>query len=293
MEQITKVWHKRMHFGKNDLSMSLIKIIIIFLLIIGLTSCANNKTIIFDKDKGKFILIKKEIEEKTNFYSSNGFALIYDRNLFKEHIINKKLDIRESIDDQKNNTEVIVMHSFLKKNTLVKIINPENSITVETKIYKMANYPKIFNVVISKKTAQILKLDFNNPYVEFNEIKKNKTFIAKEGVIFDEEKNVAVKIPVEKIKMDDLSVEKMNSKENLIKKNNFILVLADFYYFDSAKNLKNDLINQTKIRGFSIKKINDKKYRLSVGPFKNFNALKSIYISLNNLGFEDLNIYRE
>ena len=47
MEQITKVWHKRMHFGKNDLSMSLIKIIIIFLLIIGLTSCANNKTIIF------------------------------------------------------------------------------------------------------------------------------------------------------------------------------------------------------------------------------------------------------
>ena len=44
---------------------------------------------------------------------------------------------------------------------------------------------------------------------------------------------------------------------------------------------------------FSVKKINDNKYRLSVGPFKNFNALKSIYISLNNLGFEDLNIYRE
>ena len=29
------------------------------------------------------------------------------------------------------------------------------------------------------------------------------------------------------------------------------------------------------------------------GPFKNFNALKSIYISLNNLGFEGINIYRE
>jgi len=28
-------------------------------------------------------------------------------------------------------------------------------------------------------------------------------------------------------------------------------------------------------------------------PLKNFNALKLTYISLNKLGFEDLNIYRE
>ena len=42
-----------------------------------------------------------------------------------------------------------------------------------------------------------------------------------------------------------------------------------------------------------VKKINDNKYRLLVGPFNNFNALKGSYISLNNLGFEDLNIYRE
>ena len=42
-----------------------------------------------------------------------------------------------------------------------------------------------------------------------------------------------------------------------------------------------------------LKKINANKYRLSVGPFKNFSALKSIYISLSNLGFEDLNVYKE
>ncbi len=59
----------------------------------------------------------------------------------------------------------------------------------------MANYPKIFNVVITKKAAKFLELDFNNPYVEFIEVKKNKTFIAKEGVIFEEEKNVAAKLP--------------------------------------------------------------------------------------------------
>ena len=48
-----------------------------------------------------------------------------------------------------------------------------------------------------------------------------------------------------------------------------------------------------KITNLYVKKINDKKYRLYAGPFKNFNALKNTYISLNKLGFENLNINRE
>jgi|TARA_B100001079_G_scaffold15585_1_gene12480 hypothetical protein len=274
--------------------MKLIKISIFFFIVLALSSCAENKKIVYDKDSGRFILTeKKRKEEIFFFHSSHGFALIYDQDLYKEGVINKKLDLRKDIDKRINDTKVIVLHSFLKKGTPVKIINPENSKVVETKIHKLANYPKIFNVVISRKTAKNLGLDFNNPYVELFETKKNITFVAKEGVTFDEEKNVAEKIPVDEIKMDDLSKEKMGVKINIAKKNKFILVIADFYYFDSAKNLKNDLIKQTKIRNFLIKKINDNKYRLSVGPFKNFNALKFVYISLNNLGFEDLNIYRE
>ncbi len=274
--------------------MGLIKISVFLLLLLALSSCANDKKVIYDKNSGKFILIeKKQKEEKKFFHYSHGFALIYDRSLYKDGIINKRLDIRKDNDKRINDTEVIVMHSFLKKNTPVKIINPENSKVVETKINKLANYPKIFNVVISKKTAKNLGLDFNNPYVEFFEVKKNKTFIAKEGVTFDEEKNVAEKIPVDEIKMDDLSMKKTVVKTNVPLKNKFVLVVADFYYYESGNKLKNDLIKQTKIRNFLIKKINDKKYRLSVGPFKNFNALKFVYISLNNLGFEDLNIYRE
>ena len=274
--------------------MKLIKISIFFCLVLALSSCAENKKIVYDKDSGRFILTeKKRKEEIFFFHSSHGFALIYDQDLYKEGVINKKLDLRKDIDKRINDTKVIVLHSFLKKGTPVKIINPENSKVVETKIHKLANYPKIFNVVISRKTAKNLGLDFNNPYVELFETKKNITFVAKEGVTFDEEKNVAEKIPVDEIKMDDLSKEKMGVKINIAKKNKFILVIADFYYFDSAKNLKNDLIKQTKIRNFLIKKINDNKYRLSVGPFKNFNALKFVYISLNNLGFEDLNIYKK
>ena len=69
--------------------------------------------------------------------------------------------------------------------------------------------------------------------------------------------------------------------------------MSDFYYLETASNLKKRLAKDTQLNNFYIKKINNNKYRLSVGPFKNFNALKSTYISLNNLGFEDLNIYKE
>ena len=78
-----------------------------------------------------------------------------------------------------------------------------------------------------------------------------------------------------------------------IDKRNFILVISDFYYEDSANNLMTELIKKIKIDNISVKIINGQKYRLFVGPFKNFNALKNTYISLNNLGFEDLNIYSE
>ena len=70
-------------------------------------------------------------------------------------------------------------------------------------------------------------------------------------------------------------------------------MINDFYFEDSANNLKTELVEKTKMNNISIKKVNNKKYRLFVGPFKNFNALKTTYISLNNLGFENLNIYTE
>ena len=78
-----------------------------------------------------------------------------------------------------------------------------------------------------------------------------------------------------------------------VESKNFILVISDFYFLVSANNLKKELLKKTKMSNISVKKINNKKYRLLAGPFKNFNALKTTYISLNNLGFEDLNIYKD
>ena len=250
--------------------MNLNTIVLLLISTIFLNSCADYKTDRTTKKKEK------------QYYSSMGFALIYSDHHYLNKVINKKI----------KNDDSVVMHNLLKINTPIKIINPDNSKFIETKIYKKADYPKIFNVVISRKIASFLELDFNNPYVEIIETKKNKTFIAKKSETFEEEKNVSEKAPVDEIKMNDLTKNEVETKKKSNKKSNFILVISDFYYEESAINLKKDLVKKTEMNNISVKKINNKKYRLFVGPFKNFNGLKTTYISLNNLGFEILYIHR-
>ncbi len=226
---------------------------------------------------------KKILDAERKYYTSTGFALIYENHLYTDKILNRKID---------NNT-LSVVHNFLKKNTPIKIINPENQKFIKTKIYNNGKYPQIFNIVISKKIATLLDLDFNNPYIEVIEVKKNKTFIAKKSNTYEEEKKVAEKAPIDEIKMDDLSTSKtdITKKEKKLKK--YFIKIGDFYYEESAINLKNELLKQLKIDNFFITKINKNIYRLGLGPFKNFNALKLPYISLNNLGFENLDIYNK
>ena len=247
------------------------KIILVFVCIITMYSCADYK-------------VNKAIQKKEKLYfSSSGFALIYEDNLYIQKVVNKKID----------NEDIKVMHSLLKTNTPIKIINPANLKVIETKIYKKANYPKIFTIVISEKIASILELDIDNPFVEVIEVKKNKTFVAKKTNIYEEEKNVAEKAPVDVIKMDNLTDDEDKAKKKVFKDNNFIIVINDFYYEDSAINLKNELFKKNKFNNILVRKIANNKYRLLAGPFKNFNALKTTYISLNNLGFEDLNVYKD
>ena len=241
-----------------------------FVYVIPLYSCADYN-------------VNKAMEKKVKqYYSSSGFALIYEDKLYTQKILNKKI----------NNEDIKVMHNLLKKNTPIRIINPANSKVIETKIYKKANYPKIFTIVVSEKIASILELDLGNPFVEVIEVKKNKTFVAKKTNTYEEEKSVAGKAPVDEIKMDNLTNNKGEDKIKVFKDNNFIILINDFYYEDSAINLKNELFKKTGFSNILVRKISNNKYRLLAGPFKNFNALKTTYISLNNLGFEDLNIHK-
>ena len=80
---------------------------LLFFFSIFLLSACNQ----FDKNNKSLVYIS---DQK---YSNTGFALIYEDYLVENKTVNKKI----------NNDEIIVLHSFLKKNTPVRITNLDNS----------------------------------------------------------------------------------------------------------------------------------------------------------------------
>ena len=199
-------------------------------------------------------IIKKISKVSEPTYSSKGFALIYEDSIFENKIINEKL----------NNDQNYVLHSFLKNNTLVSISNPFNSKFLTAKVRKTFKYPSIYNIVITKKMADELDLDINNPYVEVLTIRKNDKFIAKKASIFEEEKNVANKAPVTSINVNDLSVStpKIEVKK---KKPSYIIDIAEFYFFESAEAVKNRFENEANLVNVKIKKISNNKFKVYFG----------------------------
>ena len=188
-----------------------------------------------------------------------------------------------------DNREFVILHSFLKPKTFVKIYNPINSKTVIAKVKYKTNYPVIYNSVITKRIAEELELNYEEPYVEIIEIKKNDTFIAKKAKTFDEEKNVANKAPVTDIDINVISSEPEKTKVQ-IKKNKYIINIGEYYYLDSAKIVKNRIINEANLSNIKIKKLSENKFRVYAGTYSLFDAMKDTYFAISKLGFEQLDV---
>ncbi len=172
---------------------------------------------------------------------------------------------------------------------MVSISNPFNSKSLTAKIRKTINYPSIYNIVITKKMADKLELDINNPYVEVLSIRKNDKFIAKKASIFDEEKKVANKAPVTSININEIYISKNKINVNK-KKSSYIINIAEFYFLESAEIVKNRFEKEVNLENIKIKKISKNKFKVYSGPHASFASVKDIYFSLNKLGFENLNI---
>ena len=243
-------------------------IIFIFLL----TSCSIENTH-FKKDK----LTKKSA------FKNNGFTLVYSDSLYKKKIISLKLDDRDMIIFQKN----------LKKNSTVKITNNKNNKSVIATVGKRADYPNFNNSVVSKRIAQAIELDLNEPYVEISEIINNSSFIAKKAKTFDEEKKVADKAPVESITINDLSLSEKKNEKKRDDKFLYIIKIADFYFQNSADLLIKRIKNDTPIKIINLERLSDTNYRVFLGPFDNLNSLKSSFNDISMLKFENLEIIKK
>ncbi len=215
-------------------------------------------------------------------YASNGFAYIYNELDFNEKIIKGKM----------NNDILQISHQNLKTGTLIKITNPKNKESLVLKNIKRIRYPEFYKVLITETVAEKLKLDKNLPILEIVEVKKNKSFIAKEAKTFKEEKKISSKAPVENIQISNISKDK--SQKNNKSLEQIYILLGSFYSIDTANFLKqriNKDVPEFNINKLKIKKNNIKENLVISGPYNSINSVKNDYILLKTFGFEELDIF--
>ena len=239
-------------------------VILIFLLFLG---C--------DQYKNQSSKISLKIEKK---YNNSGFSLIYD-----ESLNIKKLD----------NRSLQIFHKSLKNKSHVKITNPLNNkfLIAEVKSNKI-KFSDFYNSIISKRIAENLDLNPNEPYVEIVLISRNSTFIAKKAKTFDEEKKVANKAPVNNISINDLNEVTTHKKKSSNKKFSYTIKIADFYFSKTALEMIKRIKKETLIKNPKILKISDKKYRVFLGPFNDINTLQKSFNDINILEFDNIEIIK-
>ena len=233
-----------------------------------------------------FLISCNEQSKKIN-YSNKGFTLIYDEKLFKKKLINKKLSDRS----------LLIFNNVLEKETPIRVTNLLNGKYLVAKVTKSANYPVFYNSVISKRIATDLEIDLNEPYIEIKTLNLKNSFIIRKAKTFDEEKEVANKVPVEEIEIENITnnlnetkKNNANSKSNINFK--YIIKIADLYFEDSAKILKNRLQNEDNITNVKIIKMSKNSYRVYKGPFYNLDSIKREYSSIIKLKFENIEIIK-
>ena len=220
---------------------------------------------------------KNDFFKLQNKYKNSGFALIYSNDLSNV----KKLESRS----------LNIYHKSLKKRSKIKITNPSNGkyliAEVKSNNEKFSNF---YNSVLSLRIAEELELNHNEPLVEIMLISKDTTFVAKKTKMFDEERSVAEKAPVDGIQINDLNQKITKKKLSKSNKFSYSIKIADFYYQDTAFVMKDRITNETSIKEVKIRKLSETKYRVLLGPFNDIKTLKDSFENLRSFNFENLEI---
>jgi len=226
-----------------------------------------------------------ELINNSQFYSNKGFALIYNDDLYKKKIIDKKIEERS----------LIIFNKNLSIETPVKIINLLNEKYLLAKVGTNSNYPSFYNSVISQRIAKELEIDISEPYIKIETINSTNSFIIGKAKTYEEEKTVADKAPV-----DDISIKNLTDDDSLeIKKESkmngnfsYIIKFADLYFENSAKMLKKRLIDEFNLSNVYIKKLSKNNFRVYKGPYKSLKIIKIEFDKISDLDFENIEIIK-
>ena len=248
--------------------------IFLILIFLSIVSCANQNL----KKKTSDPIIHQN-------YSNKGFTLVYTDELYKNKTVNKKLNDRDLFVFQKN----------LKKNTIVKITNQLNNKSVIATVKYKSKYPNFYNSIITKRIADEIELDPVEPFILIESVEQNSVFYAGKAKTFEEEKNVADKAPVEGVNIINISSTDKNIKKVTIlpKKFNYIIKIANFYYEDSAKLVKERIMSETNIKTVNINKTSVNNYLLYTGPYKSLKYLRKDFDIIESLYFENLELIKQ
>ena len=213
-------------------------------------------------------------------YTSKGFAYIYKDEDFNSKLIKKKF----------NNSTMQIAHNRLRVGSLIKLINPKTNDFIVLKNFKRLEYPTFYKILITEPVAEKLNLNASLPFIEVIELKKNKSFKAEKTKIFNEEKKIYSKAPIEKVKIDNISTNNIKKK---ITNDKIYIVIAEFYSLGSANNLLKRISKELKnfeSKNLFIKTKKTNKITLLSGPYNSINLMKNDYIQLKKFGFEELDI---
>ena len=212
-------------------------------------------------------------------YTNSGFALVYEDSFSNI----KKLEERS----------LKIYHKSLKKRSIIKITNPENGkyLIAEVKSNK-ENFSNFYNSILSLRIANELELDLSEPYIKIVLVAKNSTFVAKKAKMFEEERTVAEKAPVDGIQINDLNQKKINKKKIKSKEFSYSIKVADFYYQDTAKMMVDRIRNEASIKNIKIIQLSKTKNRVLIGPFNDIKSLKEVFEKMSSFNFENLEILK-
>ena len=206
------------------------KILLIVLLSFSILGCENQN---FDNSKK----MKTKMEPR---YSNTGFALIY----------NEELKNIKKIDDR----SLSIFHKSLKRKSSVKITNPKNGKSIIANVKSnREKFSDFYNSIISKRIAEDLELNFDEPYLEIILISNKNTFVAKKSKTFDEERQVAEKAPIDGIQINDLNKSTKKKKNSHKDTFSYSIKLADFYYKNSAQMMVSKIKENTSLKNSKIK----------------------------------------
>ena len=167
--------------------------------------------------------------------------------------------------------------STFPKGTLLRLTNVKTKDSTVVATDSMLKNLGSRIIILPTSVLKELNLKKNLPFIHLQSLRKNKIFVAKKTIIFDEEKKVSRKIALEKISV-------LSLKKKKVIKDKIYLNFGPFYYESYANQIYKVLNKKIDNKSLIFKDYKGKSYTVLIGPLNNLKEYDKIYLKLGKIG---------